>query len=291
MASYIDSFLTYIRCELTLSVHTVSAYKRDLEQWAEYATGGKPEQLQPATVTLNDIRLWVTSLNNSGDSARTVRRKIQSLRAFYKYLMRRHGFKVNPAAEIQLSRASKTLPVYIRPAETAAIMDEEVDSDDFIAVRNKLMLLMFYSTGIRTTELETLLDTDVDTSRCELKVLGKRNKQRIIPFGKELADMITAYRNTRDDLVPGSPPERFFVRPTGDPVYRKLIYNVVHRSLAGRVHSSRQSPHVLRHSFATDMLNNGAELTAVQQLLGHSSLATTQIYTHVTLRELQNSYN
>lgn len=138
MANHIDSFLTYIRCELTLSAHTVLAYSKDLKQWADYATGGKPDELRPDDVTLNDLRLWVASLSNSGDSPRTVRRKIQSLRAYYKYLMQRHGMTVNPAAEIQLSRAPKTLPVYIRPAETAAIMDEPVDTDDFIALRDKL---------------------------------------------------------------------------------------------------------------------------------------------------------
>ncbi len=286
----IDDFLTYISCELNHSANTVAAYRRDLTQWAEYATSGNPPGLQPFDTTVNDIRLWIAYLADKGDTTRTIRRKVQSLRAFYHYLIAHRGAVRNPAADLQLAKVQKDLPVHIRPGETSALMDTPIDTDSFIEVRNRLILLMFYSTGMRSTELETLTDNNVDTAKCELKVLGKRNKERIIPFGNELAEMIETYRRLRTDIIPGSPTERFFVRPTGDPLYRKLIYNIVHQSMAGAVHSSRQSPHVLRHSFATDMLNNGADLTAVQQLLGHESLATTQIYTHVTLRELKHNY-
>lgn len=286
----IDDFLTYIDCELNHSPNTVAAYRRDLMQWAEYATSGNIADLHPTDMSVNDIRLWITSLADSGDSTRTIRRKVQSLRAFYHYLVAKRGAVRNPAADIQLAKAQKDLPIHIRPGETSALMDTPIDPDNFIEVRNRLILLMFYTTGIRSTELETLTDANIDTTHGELKVLGKRNKERIIPFGDELSEMIEAYRRLRADIVPGPTPERFFVRPTGDPLYRKLIYNIVHRNMAGQVHSSRQSPHVLRHSFATDMLNNGADLTAVQQLLGHESLATTQIYTHVTLRDLKHNY-
>ncbi len=149
---------------------------------------------------------------------------------------------------------------------------------------------MIYSTGLRCSEIQGLMDKDVDTARGELKVLGKRNKERIIPFGKELSDMITTYRKLRDGTVGSTCQNEFFVRESGEPLYRKLIYNVVHKALAGNTVASRQSPHVLRHSFATDMLNNGADLYAVQQLLGHQSLATTQVYTHITYRELKQNY-
>ena len=284
-----DSFLTYIRCELNLSAHTVLSYRHDLEQWREFATGGKPETLRVEDVTTNDLRLWIARLASDGCSPRTIRRKIQSLRAFYKYMMRRHGLKDNPAAEITLSREDKPLPVYIRPGETSAVLDETWDNTDFTETRNRLILLMFYSTGMRTTELETLLDVNVNTGRRELKVLGKRNKERIIPFGDELCEMITLYRRLRDNLIENPAPQ-FFLRDSGEPLYRNLIYRIVHGALAGKVHSSRQSPHILRHSFATDMLNNGADINAVQQLLGHQSLATTQVYTHITYRELKLNY-
>ena len=286
----IHSFLTYIRCELNLSVHTVSSYQRDLEQWRDFATGGKIDTFTPLDVTTNDLRVWVSHLATTGATSRTIRRKIQTLRAFYRYLNRYHNIKENPAAELQLSRDKKSLPVYIKPGETQSMLDCQWDKEDFISTRDHLIILMFYSTGMRSSELETLTDVNVDSKRCELKVIGKRNKERIIPFGKEMQEVIDIYRALRDDLT-GYTPERFFTRPTGEPMYRKLIYNIVHRELNdANTHSSRQSPHVLRHSFASDMLNNGADLTAVQQLLGHQSLATTQVYTHITYRELKLNY-
>ena len=286
----ISSFLTYIRCELNLSVHTVLSYQRDLEQWREFATNGKIDSFNPCDTTTNDLRLWVIHLATIKLSPRSIRRKIQSLRSFYRYLNRYHNISNNPAAELQLAKIDKDLPVYIRPSETASIFNKEIDTDDFIETRNHLILLMLYTTGIRCSELINLTDVNVDTLRGELKVLGKRNKERIIPFGQELSDMIQIYRNLRDDLT-GFTPERFFTRPTGDPMYQTLVYKIVHRQLeeAG-VHAPRKSPHVLRHSFASDMLNNGADLNAVQQLLGHSSLATTQVYTHITYRDLKLNY-
>ncbi len=285
----IDSFLTYIRCELNLSVHTVLSYKRDLEQWREFATNGKPQEFMPFDMSVNDLRQWIARLAAEGKSPRSIKRKVQSLRAFYRYLMRYHGAKNNPAAELKLARTDKPLPCYIRPGETAAVLEESWDPENFVQTRDHLILLMLYSTGIRCSELENLLDADVDTAKCELKVLGKRNKERIIPFGRELKEAIGAYRDLRQELGKGLP-VRFFVWENGKPLYRKLIYNVVHRTLAGKVHSPRQSPHVLRHSFATDMLNNGADLNAVQQMLGHQSLATTQVYTHITYSELKQNY-
>lgn len=285
----VNSFLTYIRCELNLSVHTVSSYKRDIEQWREFATGGKIDTFEPRDVTTNDLRLWVAHLAQNKASQRSIRRKVQSVRAFYRYLNKYHNIENNPAAELQLARVGKELPIYVRTGEMTDLLNEEWDKEDFISTRDHLIMLMFYSTGMRCSELETLTDVNVDTSRGELKVLGKRNKERIIPFGKEMSEKIETYRQLRDDLA--GPTERFFTRPTGEPMYRKLIYNIVHRQLTeAGVHSTRQSPHVLRHSFASDMLNNGASINAVQQLLGHQSLATTQVYTHITYRELKLNY-
>ncbi|HRF69389.1 MAG TPA: tyrosine-type recombinase/integrase [Muribaculum sp.] len=285
----LDSFITYIRCELNFSVHTVSAYTGDLRQWADYATGGKPEELHPEDVTAGDLRLWVAKLAKDGDGVRTIRRKIQALRAFFRYLMRYHGLRANPAAELALAKPDKPLPVYVRQRETEEILDQPIDTDDFTSVRDRLIIMMIYTTGLRASEVMGLMDADVDTVKGELKVLGKRNKHRIIPFGEELSDMITLYRNRRSETVPGIVHE-FFVRSGGEPLYRKLIYNVVNSALAGHTVAQRQSPHVLRHSFATDMLNNGADLYSVQQLLGHQSLATTQVYTHITYRELKQNY-
>ncbi len=285
------SFLTYIRCELNLSAHTVSSYSTDLKQWVEFATNGKPVLLRPLDITTSDLRLWISHLSNNGDSPRTIKRKVQALRAFYRYLMLRHNATTNPAAELTLTKADKPLPVYVRSSETQAILDTTIPEDDFIAIRDHLIVLTIYTTGIRCSELLTLRDCDVNTAQCELKVIGKRNKDRIVPFGNELRDKIEQYRKLRDATISAETrPEYFFVKPTGQPLYRKLIYNIVHKALKGQTHAPRLSPHVLRHSFATDMLNNGADLYAVQQLLGHKSLATTQVYTHITYRELKHNY-
>lgn len=279
-----------MRCELNFSVHTVSAYKRDLEQWREFITGGQPEVFDAQKISTSYLRLWVTHLKECNLSATTIRRKVQSLRAFYKYLNRYHSIEKNPAAELSTAKISKSLPTYIRPEETYSIFSADWDRQDFVATRDRLILLMFYTTGMRCTELETLADVNVDTFRLELKVHGKRNKERIIPFGKELCEVINIYRTLRNDIISQSI-EYFFVRPTGEPLYRRMIYNIVHRQLADAgVHCEKLSPHVLRHSFATDMLNNGADITAVQKLLGHESLATTQVYTHTTYRELKLNY-
>jgi integrase/recombinase XerC len=285
----LEAFSTYIRCELNYSAHTVSSYLNDLNQWADFATGGKPQTLRPADVTLADLRQWIAHLAAAGMSANTLRRKVQALRAFYRYLTLRQGLKHNPALELTMVKRAPILPAYIRPQETKHILDEPIDTDDFIATRDRLILLTLYTTGMRSSELLTLRDADVSDSRRELKVHGKRNKDRVIPFGPELAGMIGSYRRLRDATAGTT--GAFFVKPDGQPLYHQLLYKIVHTALKeGGAHATKLSPHVLRHSCATDMLNDGAELTAVQQLLGHESLMTTQVYTHITYRELKLNY-
>ncbi len=294
----IDDFLTYIQCELNLSVHTVSSYAVDIRQWYDFAVAASlvgcsrsVVEPDPERVTVNDLRLWISFMASEGMSQRSIRRKIQSLRAFYKYLMRRSGVKSNPAAELTSARLPKRLPTFIRPEQTEKFLDRDYDTSDFVEVRNHLIIDMFYSTGMRCSELLGLLDVDVDVNRCELKVLGKRNKERIIPFGNEMKELIIRYRGLRDsDDRRGCTTPEFFVKPNGDPLYRALVYKIVHDTLSPYTTAEKCSPHVLRHSFATDMLNEGADITAVQQLLGHQSLATTQIYTHLSYRELLNNY-
>lgn len=285
----IDDFLTYTRCELNHSAHTVLSYSIDLRQWAEWATDGHPERLQPADVTTGDLRQWILHLSHLGDKPRTLRRKATALRSFYRYLMRRGITDRNPAADLILAKPDKPLPTYIRPGETRALFDSPFDRESFIDTRDRLIVLMLYTTGMRRAELIGLTDVNVDTARCELKVCGKRNKERIIPFGNELKEMIELYRQLREHETIETPTS-FFVRPGGLPLYPMMVERVVHAVLAGNVHAPRLSPHVLRHSCATDMLNNGADITAVQQMLGHASLSTTQIYTHLTYRELKQNY-
>ncbi|MDE6333361.1 MAG: tyrosine-type recombinase/integrase, partial [Muribaculaceae bacterium] len=190
------------------------------------------------------------------------------------------------ALDLIPARLPKVLPSVVRPEDMQNLLDRPYDKDSFIELRNRLIITMLYSTGMRASELTGLLNADVDVKQGELKVLGKRNKERMIPFGKELADMITLYRTLR----PVTSAAELFVLEDGRPLAYRNLLEIVKENLAGRVTTARRTPHVLRHSFATDMLNNGAEITAVQQLLGHASLATTQIYTHLTYRELQHNY-
>ena len=292
----IRQFLSYLALELGYSALTVEAYGRDLGQWAEFATGGHPEMLEPRDVSRSDLRLWISALTSSRRSARTVKRKVSALKAFFRYLLRNGVIVSNPASRLILPKPSKMLPVYVRKEETERILDAPVPADDFTGVRDRLILDLLYSTGMRCSELIGLKDVDVDTSRRELKVTGKRNKERVIPFGPELAEAIETYRGLRDSSastaiskLDRSAP--LMVKSDGEPLYRKLVYNVVHRLLSeGGAHAARLSPHVMRHSMATDMLNEGAPIASVQQLLGHASLTSTQVYTHVTYRDLKHNY-
>ena len=281
-----DSFLKYIRCELNYSARTVASYGYDLRQWDDFTERAFGSSFDPLRVELNDIRLWVAYLSSEGLSVSSIRRKVQTLRALYAHLLRQGLTSSNPAEELSTARLPKRLPRVIRPEEMKNVLDEDTDNSDFEQVRNHLIVNMLYSTGIRASELTGLLDTDVDLGRRELKVLGKRNKERIIPFGTELHEMITAYRNIR----PSASAPEFFVRPDGSALSYYLLNKIVKEQLDGNTTSAQRTPHVLRHSFATDMLNDGAEISAVQQLLGHQSLATTQIYTHLSYRELKHNY-
>lgn len=305
----INSFLTYLRCELNRSAHTVLSYHTDILQFARFITGDHPDQFRPELTEPADLRSWTLRLAQSGVSLRSIRRKVSSLSALFRYLMQRGLMTHNPAREIPLARPHADLPTFIRQDEMQQIIEYRLDTlrrpadtgasptenstdtvDSFSDTRNALILLMFYSTGLRLSELIGLMDADVDTTRGELKVLGKRNKERLIPFGTELSDAIGAYRLRRNAEGATSPTGRFFTRPDGSDLYPTLVQRLVKKELQGNTHASRLSPHTIRHSFATDMLNNGADLRSVQKLLGHESLQTTQVYTHVTRSELQHNY-
>lgn len=293
--AYIEQFLDHLRLELGYSALTVEAYGRDLAQWADFATGGKPDEFTPVDISRDDLRRWVARLSVNS-TARTVRRKISAIRSFFRFLQRCGVVETNPSLRLSLPKVSASLPVNVRQDETLAILDDEAPVECFPIVRDRLILDILYNTGMRCSELMSLRDAEVDTVRGELKVHGKRNKERIIPFGRELAASIDAYRRLRDSspmtavsCMDSRAP--LLVRDDGAPLYRKMVYNVVHRMLSeGGAHASRLSPHVMRHSMATDMLNEGATLSTVQQLLGHSSLTSTQIYTHVTYRDLKHNY-
>lgn len=291
MKTVLKQFLSYLRDELRYSPNTVEAYRRDIQSWLAHYGDSRPVE----AATSADIRRFIASEARKGLSTASLRRKTVALRSLFRFLMRTSELKSNPVSGLNPGRLPGRLPVNVRKEETARMLDDlESDDTGFTAMRNRLMVEMLYQTGLRCSELIDLRDDRVDSSRCELRVIGKRNKERLIPFGKGLAALIDEYRQIRSaDDGPGAAHagEPFFVRPDGRPLYRKLVYNVVHSAMAeSGVHATRMSPHVMRHSFATDMLAGGAALTTVQQLLGHASLATTQIYTHISISELKKNY-
>ncbi|MGM9870521.1 MAG: tyrosine-type recombinase/integrase [Muribaculaceae bacterium] len=284
----IDEFLTYMRYELNHSPQSLKAYKNDLRQWVSFATDGKTEDFRAEDVTTSDLRTWVAHLSGKGISARSIRRKASSLRAFYRFMIKRHGLKSNPANDLVLARPPKKLPAVISHSQIERVVNDIPSGEDFAAMRQYLIVQILYQTGIRASELYSLLDADVDTEARTLKVLGKRNKQRIVPFGQELCDLIDRYRSLRDERTVASP--ALLVTDKGVSMTYAQVYHAVRSALDTRVSSPKRSPHVLRHTFATEMLNAGADLNSVKQLLGHESLETTQIYTHISISEIQQNY-
>ena len=285
---WIDAFLRYVRYEKNYSSHTVLSYKRDLLQFEEYLSHLE-DAVAPERAERDHVRGWAASLIETGNTARTVARKFSALRTFYHYLQKQGVVTESPMRDIVLPKIHKSLPSFVRPAEMDALLDEKVADDDFAALRDKLILSILYMTGIRRAELIGLLERDVDTLAMQFKVTGKRNKQRIIPFGEELKTLIETYRHARRAAV-GMEAPQFFVKDDGAPLYPQYVYRLVTRRLGEVTTLTHRSPHVLRHSFASAMLNDGAGLNSVKELLGHQSLASTQVYTHITFEELKRDY-
>ncbi len=295
MNQLIDNFLIHLEAELNSSRHTVEAYRRDLRQWERWATGDGARPLVVADVTPSDLRAWLGEQARSGLAGSTVKRKASALRSFFHYLLSKKLIDSNPASRLATPKLPKPLPVFVRRGDMEALLDVDDAKADtpFLSARNHLIVDMLYSAGMRCSELVDLRDAAVDTRAATLRVIGKRRKERIVPVGEQLCRDIDAYRQLRDDegLASTGPDSPLFLRPDGEPITRNDVYSIVHRMMqqAG-VRASRLSPHVLRHSCATDLLNAGADLNSVRELLGHASLATTQIYTHLTYKDLQHNY-
>ena len=284
----INSFLDYLRYERNYSEKTILAYRRDIEQLVEFVQG-EIGDFSPQSVDSEQIRNWIVSLMDKGYTSTSVNRKLSSLRAFYKFLLKRSDVTIDPLRKIVGPKNKKSLPVFVREDDMNKLLDEADFGEGFKAVRDHLVIEMFYATGMRLSELIGLNDGDVDFSSSLLKVTGKRDKQRLIPFGDELKEAMLVYMNIRNEAV-ANRSEAFFIREDGQRLYGGLVYNIVKRNLSKVVTLKKKSPHVLRHTFATMMLNNDAELEAVKELLGHESLATTEVYTHTTFEELKKVY-
>ncbi len=284
-----DSFLDYLLYERNYSEKTVTAYRSDileLQKFGEEQQGNLTYKDVDATL----VREWMVSLMDKGEAPSTVNRKLSSVRTYFKYLLRKGLVAADPLRKVTGPKQKKALPVFVREEEMNRLLDEVEFDEGFEGCRDHTIIETFYATGMRRAELIGLNDGDVDFSASQIKVTGKRNKQRLIPFDAELRRSLQDYVNVRNESVPVRS-DAFFVRKTGERLYPGLVEQLVKRYLSKVVTVKKRSPHVLRHSFATAMLNNGADLGAIKELLGHESLATTELYTHTTFEELKKVYN
>lgn len=285
---WIESFLVYLRLERNYSEKTVVSYGIDLREFEGYFKEADAE-LDFTTVDADVVRNWVMHLMDEGRAATSVNRKLSSLRSFYRFLLRKKAITVNPMAKVVGPKKKKPLPSFVREKDMDRLLDGLTFEEGFEGCRDRMVLEMFYATGMRLSELIGLDDADVDFSARLIKVTGKRNKQRLIPFGNELEEDLRIYIKVRDEALPNGS-DAFFVRKDGKRMYPMQVYRLVKRNLSKVVTLKKRSPHVLRHTFATAMLNDCAELRAVKELLGHESLTTTEVYTHTTFEELKKVY-
>lgn len=283
-----ESFLEYLELEKNYSDKTVISYESDLREFEGYLKGVS-EDLDLLAVDADLVRGWVVSLMDRGFASTSVNRKLSSLRSFYRYLLKRGYVTVDPVAKVQGPKVKKPLPVFVKEADMDRLLDQVDFDSGFEGVRDRLIIEMFYLTGMRRSELVNLRDGDVDFSACVIKVTGKRNKQRLIPFAEQLKEDLLLYLSLRNEICAGAC-EAFFVRKDGRMLTPAAVYLLVKRNLAKVVTLKKKSPHVLRHSFATSMLNHDAEIEAVKELLGHENLMATEIYTHTTFEELKKVY-
>ena len=284
----IESFLDYLRLERNYSEKTIVSYGIDLREFEGYLKKTE-EILDLKKAHADHVRNWMVSLMDNGRVATSVNRKLSSLRSFYRYLLGRKEVKANPMLKVVGPKKEKPLPSFVREKDMDRLLDEIPFANDYEGFRDRAILEMFYATGMRLSELIGLDDADVDFSARLIKVTGKRNKQRLIPFGNELEEDLRIYIKVRDEALPNGS-DAFFVRKDGKRMYPMQVYRLVKRNLSKVVTLKKRSPHVLRHTFATAMLNDCAELRAVKELLGHESLTTTEVYTHTTFEELKKVY-
>ncbi|MDB5112362.1 MAG: Tyrosine recombinase XerC [Mucilaginibacter sp.] len=288
---FLDRFIQYIKFEKRYSPHTVSAYQSDLDQFILFLNHPDQSITHPSEITHYQIRNWMVELMNQQLTARSINRKIATLRKYFKFLVQEGLITANPASKINTPKIPKNLPVVVEDAKLTRMLDDsEVFSDDFRGLRDKLVIEMLFGTGIRLAELVGIKETDINIYEGTVKVLGKRNKQRIIPLNNELLELLVRYTGLKKSENFNNNSLTLIVTNKGADAYSKFIYLIVQKYLSYISTQSKRSPHVLRHTFATSLLNKGADLNAIKELLGHANLSATQIYTHNSVERLKSIY-
>ncbi|MBV6643877.1 MAG: tyrosine-type recombinase/integrase [Cyclobacteriaceae bacterium] len=286
----IINFLKFLQFEKRYSEHTLKAYREDLNQLLLFLE---------STFEINDLskaehsylRSWVVDLMERSITPRSINRKIATLKSFYKFLLAREFITKNPASRLRPLKTDKPLPTFFREGEMTTLLDQIEYPDGFAGTRDKLLLEILYATGIRLSELIGIKDTDIDHHEQLVKVLGKRNKERIVPISDSIVKLINQYQQLRNRHLENCNTPYLLVTDSGDQIYPMMVYRIV-KKYAGAVSTQdKKSPHVLRHTFATHLLNKGADLNAVKDLLGHTSLAATQVYTHNSLEKLKSTFD
>lgn len=292
----IQAFLDYISIEKKYSPATVNAYRDDLRDFCLFL-GWDPTEYDPTKVSEADVREWlVAMMDENHNSARSVRRRLSALHSFYRFLLRIGKVNVDITRKVIAPKIDKPLPVFFKPSEMTEATRWDEEADDFESIRDCLIIQMLYQTGMRQAEMLNLKDEDIRSDAAEIRIFGKRRKERIVPVGESLLAEIDKYLKARNEITETSNPcGTFFVHRDKNgrvtPLTKSILYRIV-RSRMGEVSTlKKHSPHVLRHTFATTMLDNGADIRTIQQLLGHASLAATQVYTHTTFEQIQKTYN